>query len=258
MRIGFEICEDAWVADRPGGKLARHGVDLILNPSASHFAFGKHEIRKRFVTEGSRAFNVGYVYANLLGNESGRAIYDGDAMIAQAGKLLVTGPRFSYADWHVTQAVVDIDAIRMSRARTGSYRPTITPASRRNGRPHRSTFPQLEPERDTSLASRLGNLAAHQGRRVHPGRVAGPVRLPPQEPLAGFRRLALRRGRFGGRLVSRRAAGRFRTGGNRPRRACCKKLSYIRGLEQAKPTTKQTRPPACWPASIKPRATAAT
>src|SRR6478672_6669544 len=62
VRIGYEICEDAWVADRPGGKLARHGVDLILNPSASHFAFGKHEIRKRFVTEGSRAFNVGYIY----------------------------------------------------------------------------------------------------------------------------------------------------------------------------------------------------
>jgi NAD+ synthase (glutamine-hydrolysing) len=68
VRIGYEICEDAWVGDRPGGKLARHGVDLILNPSASHFAFGKHEIRKRFVTEGSRAFNVGYVYSNFLGN----------------------------------------------------------------------------------------------------------------------------------------------------------------------------------------------
>ena len=126
IRIGFEICEDAWVADRPGGNLARKGIDLILNPSASHFAFGKHEIRKRFVTEGSRAFNVGYIYANLLGNEAGRAIYDGDAMIAAAGRLLVTGPRFSYADWHVTHTVLDIDAIRMSRARTGSFRPSIT------------------------------------------------------------------------------------------------------------------------------------
>jgi NAD+ synthase (glutamine-hydrolysing) len=126
VRIGYEICEDAWVADRPGGSLARKGVDLILNPSASHFAFGKHEIRKRFVTEGSRAFNVGYIYANLLGNEAGRAIYDGDAMIASAGKLLVTGPRFAYADWHVTHAVLDIDTIRMGRARTASFRPTIS------------------------------------------------------------------------------------------------------------------------------------
>ena len=44
LRIGFEICEDAWVADRPGTDLSRHAVDVILNPSASHFAFGKTEI----------------------------------------------------------------------------------------------------------------------------------------------------------------------------------------------------------------------
>ena len=87
-------------AKTPGSPIApaagspERGVDLILNPSASHFAFGKHEVRKRFVTEGSRAFDVGYVYANLLGNESGRAIYDGDAMIAAAGKLVATGRAF--------------------------------------------------------------------------------------------------------------------------------------------------------------------
>ncbi len=88
VRIGFEICEDAWVANRPGGDLSLHGVDVILNPSASHFAFGKIEVRQRFVLEGSRAFGVSYVYANLLGNEAGRAIYDGGALIASGGKLL--------------------------------------------------------------------------------------------------------------------------------------------------------------------------
>jgi NAD+ synthase (glutamine-hydrolysing) len=149
VRIGFEICEDAWVGDRPGANLARRGVDLILNPSASHFAFGKHEIRKRFVTEGSRAFNVGYVYANLLGNESGRAIYDGDAMIAAAGKLLVTGPRFSYTDFYLTQAVIDIDAIRMSRARTSSYRPLIT-GEQDDNLETPFDFPQLMPQRQTT------------------------------------------------------------------------------------------------------------
>jgi len=146
VRLGFEICEDAWVAERPGGKLAQRGVDLILNPSASHFAFGKHEVRKRFVTEGSRAFNVGYLYANLLGNESGRAIYDGDAMIAAAGKLVATGPRFSYADWQVTSAVLDIDAIRMSRARLGSFRPEIVDEDRGTVRSD-FAFPALTPER---------------------------------------------------------------------------------------------------------------
>ena len=56
VRLGFEICEDAWVANRPGTRLARRGVDLIFNPSASHFAFGKQLVRERFVLEGSRAF----------------------------------------------------------------------------------------------------------------------------------------------------------------------------------------------------------
>lgn len=126
VRIGFEICEDAWVANRPGGALARHGIDLILNPSASHFAFGKLEVRKRFVLEGSRAFGVSYLYANLLGNEAGRAIYDGGALIATGGKLVAVGPRFSFADFKITNAIVDIDATRMGQARTASFKPDLT------------------------------------------------------------------------------------------------------------------------------------
>ena len=125
IRLGFEICEDAWVANRPGAALALHGVDLILNPSASHFAFGKLEVRKRFVLEGSRAFGVSYVYANLLGNESGRALYDGGALIASGGKLLSAGSRFGFADCLLTTAVVDVDATRMSQARTASFKPEL-------------------------------------------------------------------------------------------------------------------------------------
>ena len=125
VRIGFEICEDAWVAQRPGALLARHGVDVILNPSASHFAFGKMEVRKRFVLEGSRAFGVSYVYANLLGNEAGRAIYDGEALIASGGKLIAEGLRFSFRDCLVTKATVDVDATRIGQARTASFQPDL-------------------------------------------------------------------------------------------------------------------------------------
>lgn len=125
VHLGFEICEDAWVAQRPGGSLALRGVDLILNPSASHFAFGKYEVRKRFVLEGSRAFGVTYVYSNLLGNEAGRAIYDGGALIASGGKMVAVGKRFSFADRLLTTAVVDIDATRMLKARTASFSPVV-------------------------------------------------------------------------------------------------------------------------------------
>lgn len=117
LRIGFEICEDAWAASRPGSKLASQAVDIILNPSASHFAFGKHEIRKRLVLEGSRAFSVGYLYSNLLGNEAGRSIYDGGTFIASAGELLALGRRFSYKSYELTSALIDIHATRLGQAR---------------------------------------------------------------------------------------------------------------------------------------------
>ncbi len=125
VRIGFEICEDAWIAERPGVGLARDAVDIILNPSASHFAFGKYAVRERLAIEGSRAFGVTYVYANLLGNEAGRAIYDGDMLIATAGEVLARGERFSFDDRRLISAVVDVDVTRTRRAWISSYRPRV-------------------------------------------------------------------------------------------------------------------------------------
>jgi len=127
VRLGFEICEDAWVANRPGGRLAHRGVDIVMNPSASHFAFDKQEVRRRFVLEGSRAFGVAYLYANQLGNEAGRALYDGGTMIAAQGTMLVEGPRFSFAPFSTSHAVVDVDAMRMQRARLSSFHPEVSP-----------------------------------------------------------------------------------------------------------------------------------
>ncbi|AUD00771.1 NAD(+) synthase [Spirosoma pollinicola] len=115
VRIGFEICEDAWVASRPGRILYERGIDIILNPTASHFAFLKSQVRERFVVDASRAFGVSYVYSNMLGNESGRMIYDGDAMVASNGELLVSGPRLSYEDFLIVPAVVDVEATRLNQ-----------------------------------------------------------------------------------------------------------------------------------------------
>ncbi|PMD95031.1 NAD(+) synthase [Siphonobacter sp. BAB-5405] len=114
-KIGFEICEDAWIANRPGRELYARGVDIILNPSASHFSFFKSQTRERFVQDGSRSFGCVYVYSNLLGNEAGRAIYDGDAMIAQSGEMLASGTRFSYTDHYMVTATVDLEKGRLEQ-----------------------------------------------------------------------------------------------------------------------------------------------
>ena len=130
VRLGFEICEDAWVADRPGGRLAGRGVDVIFNPSASHFAFGKADVREGFVRNGARAFGAAYVYANLIGNEAGRAIYDGHAHVATPEGLVARGPRLIFSEVHVTGAEVDVQTLRANRARRVGHRPDVEPDPR--------------------------------------------------------------------------------------------------------------------------------
>jgi NAD+ synthase (glutamine-hydrolysing) len=149
--LGFEICEDAWVASRPGRELSTQGVDIILNPSASHFAFGKQEVRERYVLEGSRAFNVSYLYTNPVGNEAGRAIYDGGALIATGGKMIARGRRLGFEPVSVTHAVVDLELTGMAQARLVSYRPEIEDED-----PCRVRTPFAWPELDDAVETELG------------------------------------------------------------------------------------------------------
>lgn len=109
VRFGFEICEDAWrKKSRPGYRLLERGVDLILNPSASHFAMGKSLLREdEVVRSGSELFDCVYVFANLLGNEAGRMIYDGDIIIGQKGKLIVVNNRLNFKKTNLLWQEID-------------------------------------------------------------------------------------------------------------------------------------------------------
>ncbi|MEQ9404516.1 MAG: NAD(+) synthase [Cyclobacteriaceae bacterium] len=108
ITIGFEICEDAWRNDRPA--LDYKKIDLILNPSASHFAFHKAKFRENLVRESSSLLNCVYLYTNLLGNEAGRMIYDGDILIAKKGKLIGRNGRLSFRDFNLLSCEVDFDS----------------------------------------------------------------------------------------------------------------------------------------------------
>ncbi len=107
ITFGFEICEDAWRDVRPGAQLCKRGVELIMNPSASHFAMGKSATRNELVRKSSEDFNCTYLYVNLLGNEAGRMIYDGDVILAQKGQLLLTDRRLSFK--RTTFRFTDVD-----------------------------------------------------------------------------------------------------------------------------------------------------
>ena len=108
VRFGFEICEDAWRADdvRPACRLMGK-VDLIVNPSASHFAMSKTDVRYQLVMKASRTFDCTYLYANLLGNEAGRIIFDGEILVARNGYLLKRNQLLSFKE--VDLEWVDVD-----------------------------------------------------------------------------------------------------------------------------------------------------
>jgi NAD+ synthase (glutamine-hydrolysing) len=109
IKIGFEICEDAWSVPRPAHRLSERGVELILNPSASHFSFGKSKFRQDIVLNASEKYTCGYVYVNALGNESGRIIYDGEIIIAHNNKLTGKNRRFSYKDVDLQVCYLNFD-----------------------------------------------------------------------------------------------------------------------------------------------------
>jgi NAD+ synthase (glutamine-hydrolysing) len=109
--FGFEICEDAWSKkNRPGYRLRERRVNLILNPSASHFAMGKCARReKEVIIDGSSYFNCAYLFVNHLGNEAGRMTYDGDIVFGQLGKLLAVNPRLSFKNFNLLSCSIDFE-----------------------------------------------------------------------------------------------------------------------------------------------------
>jgi NAD+ synthase (glutamine-hydrolysing) len=76
-------------------------VDLIFNPSASHFAMNKTLERKALVSKSSTMFNCYYFYVNLLGNEAGRMIFDGEILLAKDGTILARNQLLSFVSVQV-------------------------------------------------------------------------------------------------------------------------------------------------------------
>ncbi|MEO0529864.1 MAG: NAD(+) synthase [Planctomycetota bacterium] len=102
--VGIEVCRDAWVEEeRPAYRYAERGVSVLLNPAASHFGFGKQAIREQHALAGAALVDGVFVYTNLLGNESGRALFDGGVFFARStnsdhAELLRGAEPFSHRD----------------------------------------------------------------------------------------------------------------------------------------------------------------
>ncbi len=117
ISFGIEICQDAWEgAKRPAHEMAKRGVSFICNPTASHFSFGKSKVRQQLAIEGAEIIGGAYVFANLLGNESGRTIFDGDAYIVYDGQIKAQTKRFSFQDFQVIASGISVQGYASTAA----------------------------------------------------------------------------------------------------------------------------------------------
>lgn len=116
-KIGYEICEDGWVKDRRGLGLAAVGCDLILNPSASHFALRKFERRKQLAHTAAASLGCGYLLCNSLGVCSGRLIFDGDTAFAAPAHNQESSERLSFKDTNLACYELDLEKSRTARTK---------------------------------------------------------------------------------------------------------------------------------------------
>ncbi len=269
VRIGFEICEDAWVANRPGGGLAlrrrRRHPQPQRQPLRLRQARGARAVRARRLAGVRRQLRLREP-AGQRGRPRDlrrrRADRHRPASCWPPGR----GSRSPIGGRR--RRVVDVDATRMTRAAQRQLHARRRPASRRV-RPRAvplSAASSREPAAVEHADWETGR--ARQGRGVRPRGRAGAVRLPAQEPLARVRRLAraaapirrrvaclvammvrVRRGRAGPRRFRGEARLRHARASGRSRRArssasCCS--CVYQATRNSARRDARTRP-AAWP-----------
>lgn len=89
VKIGIEICEDAWTPISPSRILAINGAEIILNLSASNEVIGKEQYRRNLVGSISSTCICGYAYASAGMYEStSDIVFSGHNLIYENGKML--------------------------------------------------------------------------------------------------------------------------------------------------------------------------
>ncbi len=89
VKLGIEICEDAWAPVSPGRLLAIQGAEIIVNISASNEVIGKAEYRRKLVSGISSSCICGYVYVSAGRYEStSDLVFSGHNLQYENGKQL--------------------------------------------------------------------------------------------------------------------------------------------------------------------------
>ncbi len=120
--VSAEICEDLWAADSPARARVAAGAEIICNGSASPFTPRKNQQRRRLVLGVAENLACVYAYANLLGCDSSRLVFDGGGIIASPAGIIAEGDLLSKSYWTLAKGVVDLDHITRVRAENSTWR----------------------------------------------------------------------------------------------------------------------------------------
>ncbi|MDB6128952.1 MAG: nad+ synthetase [Verrucomicrobiales bacterium] len=104
MKVGVTICEDIWNDEdfwdsrlykkNPPIDLARQGVEMILNISASPWHLGKTRVRQEMLSSLARKIRKPIAYCNLIGAND-ELVFDGGSMVFNGiGDCVARGKRF--------------------------------------------------------------------------------------------------------------------------------------------------------------------
>jgi NAD+ synthase (glutamine-hydrolysing) len=89
VKLGIEICEDAWAPVSPGRLLALNGAEIILNLSASNEVIGKAQYRRNLIGSVSSGCICGYLYVSAGRYEStSDLVFSGHNLMYENGKLI--------------------------------------------------------------------------------------------------------------------------------------------------------------------------
>ena len=117
--VGFELCEDLWVADPVSNYLAKAGATLICNLSASDEVIGKDSYRRQLVLNQSARLVAGYIYCSAGDGESTQdMVFSGHNIIAENGSILAESRLFENG---ITISEIDFKKLAFERRKISTY-----------------------------------------------------------------------------------------------------------------------------------------
>ena len=121
-KVTAEICEDLWTANPPALARVRQGAEIVCNPSASPFTPRKNQERKRLILGAANSLKSIYAYANILGCDNSRLVFDGGGIIATPDTIVTQGEILSKKNWTLASGIVDLDDLTRMRAENTTWR----------------------------------------------------------------------------------------------------------------------------------------